>query len=119
MHVLERERLDVPHRRLALASILPRRDMRELIVLTQGFVVGGLAFFAEVSAARLAALQRIERQELRELEVIGDAAGVNSRFRFRLFGSPGTETFCQNSSRSCGMRSSAWRRPVSWRDMPT
>src|SRR5262245_23439726 len=76
MHFLELQRLLVEHRFSADAGELPRRHVREIRVVAQRFAVGRLALLAEVAAARLAAVQGIEREQFRELEVVGDAAGV-------------------------------------------
>ncbi len=50
--------------------------MREALVVALRFVVGRLVLLAEVAAARLLARQGIEREQFRELEVVGHAAGV-------------------------------------------
>ncbi len=61
---------------VADAGELPRRHIRIILVVAQRLVVGRLALLAEVAAARLAAFERVERQQLGELEVVGHAAGV-------------------------------------------
>src|SRR5438477_4022884 len=76
VHFLELELLLVEHRLAADAGELPRRDVREVPVVAQRLAVRGLALLSEVAAARFAALQRVEREQLRELEIVADAAGV-------------------------------------------
>src|SRR4051812_15263514 len=76
MHFLELEWFLVQRRLLADAVELPRRDVRIVRVVAHRLAVGRLALFAEVAAARLAAVQGVECQQLRELEVVGDPAGV-------------------------------------------
>src|SRR6476659_5673610 len=112
MHLVELQRLLVKLRLLADAFDLPRRDVHIALVVAQRFALRRLALLAEVAAARLAALQGVEREQLRELQVVGDAASVFETL-IRLSGVPGTDTFCQKSSRSLGIDSSARRRPSS------
>src|SRR4051812_18525039 len=79
MNVLELQRLDEPVRAVALAGVFPGRDVAEVLVVTEGLAVLGLEFLAEVAAARLAAFQGVEAEELAELEEVGDAAGLLER----------------------------------------
>ena len=60
MHLVELQRLLVELRLLADAFELPRRDVHVALVVAQRFAFRRLAFLAEVAAARLAAVQRIE-----------------------------------------------------------
>src|SRR5207244_2966630 len=76
MHFLELQLLFVEHRLAADAGELPRGDVRIILVVAQRFAVGRLALLAEVAAARFAAVQRVEGEQLGELEVVADAAGV-------------------------------------------
>src|SRR5436190_23963029 len=76
MDLVELERLLVELRPRADALEFPRRHVREVVVVALRFTVGGLAFFAEVAARGLLALERVEREQFGELEVVGDAPGV-------------------------------------------
>src|SRR6188472_979486 len=76
LDVLELQRLLVQRRLLVDALKLPRRYIREVLVVAQGLAVGRLAFLAEVAAAGLGALERVEREDLGKLEIVGDAAGI-------------------------------------------
>src|SRR5258707_1070759 len=76
MHFVELERLLVELWLLSHAFELPRCDIREVLVVAQGLALGRLALFAEVPTARLFALERVERQQFGELEIVGHAAGV-------------------------------------------
>ena len=49
-------------RRLSYTLERPGRDIAEALVVSKGFTVGGLALFSEVAAARLRAMESIERQ---------------------------------------------------------
>src|SRR6516164_734646 len=64
------------HRRLPNPGELPGRDVPEVIIVAKCLAVGGLALFAEMPPAGFAPVQRIKRQELGKLEVVGDPAGV-------------------------------------------
>ena len=55
---------------------LPRRDVREVLVVAQSLAVGGLALFPEMPSTRFGAMQGVERQHLGKLEIIGHPAGV-------------------------------------------
>src|ERR1019366_2130463 len=70
--VLERERLLVEHRRLAIARVLPRGDVRELLVVAHRLAVSRLVLLAEVPAAALLAVQRVDAHQLGELEEARD-----------------------------------------------
>ena len=74
MHRLPHERFLVQGRRAADAGEFPRADVREVVVVAQRFAFGRLALFAEVSATRFGPVQRIERQQLTELEVVPPVA---------------------------------------------
>src|SRR5262245_24477946 len=74
--VLELERLLAEHRRRADALVLPGRHVGEALVVALRFAIGRLALLAEVAAARLGAVERVEREQLAELEVVGDPPGV-------------------------------------------
>src|SRR5437870_4144779 len=76
MHFLELERLLVQLGLLADTFEFPRGDVREIRVVAQRFALRRLAFFAEMPAARLPAVERVEREQFGELEIVGDAAGV-------------------------------------------
>ena len=49
------------------------------VVVAQRFAVRRLVLDAEVAAARLLAVQRVEAHQLAELEEVGDAAGLLER----------------------------------------
>src|SRR3954466_9039839 len=76
MHFLELQRLPVQLGPLADAFELPRRHVREVRVVAQRLTVRRLALLAEVAAARFAPVQRVKREELRELEIVSHATGV-------------------------------------------
>ena len=76
MHFLEGEELLVQQRLTAGARELPRRHVRIAVVVAQSLVVRRLALFAEVATARLAPVKGVEGEQLRELQIIGDASGV-------------------------------------------
>src|SRR6476659_477336 len=63
-------------RRAVLPAPLPGGDVGELVVVTQRLAVLGLGLGAEVAAAGLAAVQRVDAHQLSELEEVGDAAGL-------------------------------------------
>src|SRR5207237_4733005 len=65
--------------RLSDSLELPRRDVRVIPVVAQRFAVGRLALFAKMPATRFAAVQGVERQQLTELEVVGDTARILER----------------------------------------
>src|SRR5690606_19535375 len=62
--------------RLPLALVLPHRDVGEQIVAPQRFAVGRLVLLAEVAAARLLPLQRVDGHQLGELQEVGHPARV-------------------------------------------
>ena len=76
LHVLERQRLLVQTGWLADALELPRRHVREMLVVSLRLAVGRLALLAEVPAARLGPVQRVDGEQFREFQVVGDASGV-------------------------------------------
>ena len=119
MNLVELERLLVQLRSAPDAFEFPRGDVREIRVVAQRLALRRLAFLAEMAAARFLAVQGVERQQFGEFEVVGDAAGI-SRLWFMLSAEPGTDTLCQNSSRSFGnLWSSARCRLASVRAIPT
>ena len=56
----------------------------KFVVVAQRLAVLGLVLDAEVAAAALLAVQRVEAQQLAELEEVGDAAGLLERLVERL-----------------------------------
>src|SRR6266850_4146250 len=60
LHVLAMERFLVERRLHAHAFELPRRDVREVTVVSERLSLGRLALLAEVAAARFGALERVE-----------------------------------------------------------
>src|SRR5262245_1101127 len=86
VHVLPDQMFLVQRRRLTDSIEFPRRYVREVLVVAQRFAVGGLAFLAEMAAAGLRAMQRVEREQFAELEVVGDATRIVERLvHVRLF----------------------------------
>src|SRR4051794_12313589 len=58
LHVFERQMLLVERLRPPHALKLPRRHVREMLIVAARFAVRCLAFLAEVAAARFGAMQR-------------------------------------------------------------
>src|SRR2546430_13564647 len=77
--VLERERLLVERGWLSLPGPFPGAGVAEVRVVASGLALRGLAFDAEVAAAGLTPVERIEAHQLRELEEVRDAAGLLER----------------------------------------
>src|SRR5690348_4500421 len=73
--MLELERLDMLLRLHALALVFPGGGVAEVLVVAQGLAFGRLVLLAEVAAAALAALQRVQAHELAQLDEVGHAAG--------------------------------------------
>src|SRR5262245_45207001 len=76
MHFLKLEWLGMEHGRSSNTLELPGRHVAEVRVVAQRLALGRLAFLAEMTAARLLAVQRIECHEFREFQIVGYAAGV-------------------------------------------
>src|SRR4029450_11781967 len=76
LHVFEGERLTVQRGRLADAMEFPGRGIGEVLVVSQRFAVGRLAFFAEVPAAALRTMKRVEGQHFSKLQIICDSSRV-------------------------------------------
>src|SRR5689334_4673104 len=66
MHVLKRQRLGVPRRRLSGPLVLPDGDVLEVFVVALRLAVGRLELLAEVGPARLAPLQRVQAEKFGE-----------------------------------------------------
>ncbi len=79
MHVLERQRLLMQGRRLHPGPDTPRPRRTNMVVVAQRFAVGGLILFAEMAAAGLVAIERIDAHQFAQLEEIGHAAGLLER----------------------------------------
>src|SRR5712671_3234269 len=79
VNVLEGQRLLVQCRGLARALPLPRGDVGEVGVVALRLPLGGLALHAEVAAAGLRPVQRVEAHQFAQLEKIRDAAGLLER----------------------------------------
>src|SRR6516225_6825235 len=79
VHAVEVERLDVADGRNAVAAEFPCRHVAEPRVVAPRLAVFGLELLAEVASARLAALERVEADQLPELEEVRDAARVLER----------------------------------------
>src|SRR5262249_1763701 len=113
------QRLHVADRTLPLAGVLPRGDVAEVLVVAERLAVGRLPLLAEVPAARLAALERVEAHQLAELQEVGHAAGLLERLVDLLVPSrPATRTSFQTSSRRAGISPTAFFRPASLRATP-
>src|SRR5215218_7329252 len=79
VHVLELERFLVQRRCAAHALELPRRDVREVLVVAQCLAFLGLVLHPQMAATRLLTGEGVEAQQLAELEEVGDAAGLLER----------------------------------------
>src|SRR5262249_30408076 len=79
VHELVRQRLCMELRLDAVALVLPRGDVAEVLVVALRLAVGGLVLEAEVAAAGLVALEGVQAHELAELEEVRDAAGELER----------------------------------------
>src|SRR5687768_3060984 len=64
MDFLERQWLLVQRRLATNAGELPGGDVHIVVVVAPRFAVGRLALLAEMAAARLAPMERVERQQL-------------------------------------------------------
>src|SRR6516164_9543706 len=86
-HLFVSQRLLVQRRRAPVAGELPGGDVHVMLVVPLGLAVRELVLLAEMAAARFIAFERVQAQQLRELEEIGDAPGSLQRLvQFR----PGT-----------------------------
>src|SRR5690606_5849833 len=74
LDVFEFERFLVQHG--SLLGELPRRDVREALVVAEGLAVFSLGLGPEVPAARLGAVQRVDAHQLAELEEVGHSPGL-------------------------------------------
>src|SRR5687768_8303058 len=77
--VLEGELLVVLARRVAGTGELPHGRVTECRVVPLRLAVLGLMLDAEMTAARLVAVERVDAHQLGELHEIGDAAGQLER----------------------------------------
>ena len=64
---------------LVFAFVFPSGDVHVILVVAFGFAVFGLAFFAEVTAARFLTVEGVEGDELRDFEEVGE---TNRLFEF-------------------------------------
>src|SRR5207245_5325913 len=76
---LELERLLVQDGFLAHTRELPRRDVRELVVVAERFAVLGLVLDPEVPAAALLPVQGVEAHELGDLAERGAPSRLHAR----------------------------------------
>src|SRR6266511_609871 len=76
LDVLKNKRFHMPRRLCVLAAKLPGGDVGKMVVIALRFAVGILKLLAEMATARLAALQRIQTEELAEFEEVRHAAGL-------------------------------------------
>ena len=60
---------------LAFSGIFPCRNMTEVVIIPQRFVLFGLKSFVEMAAAGLAPCQRIDDHQLSEFQKIGHTSG--------------------------------------------
>jgi hypothetical protein len=74
MHILELEWLLVQLGRPASALVYPGGDIGEMLIVAQGFAVLGLELLPEVAATRFLPVQRVEADELTQLEEVRDPA---------------------------------------------
>src|SRR3954470_19764569 len=70
--VLVLEGFLVQHRRLAFRRPLPGRHVGEVLVVAQGLALRGLALGAEVAAAALVAVQRVDAHQLGGVDAVGE-----------------------------------------------
>src|SRR3954453_15027071 len=66
------------------AGVLPRRDVREGVVVAQRLALFRLVLGAEVTPARLLTGEGIEAEQFTELQEVGDASGLLQRLVDRL-----------------------------------
>src|SRR4051812_30923134 len=95
MHVLEVKGFLVQHWLAPRWGVLPRRGVRELVVVAQRLALVGLVLDPEVTAARLLSVQRVATHERRELEEVGDASCLLERLVERVFGAEDAEVFLE------------------------
>src|SRR5688572_20824497 len=76
---LELELLDVARGVHRVAGPLPRRDVREVLVVALRLALLVLVLGAEVTAAALATVERVAAHQHPELEEVVDAAGLLQR----------------------------------------
>src|SRR5438270_7501465 len=78
MHGLEMQRLTVQLRTLdrSISLKFPREHSGKPFVVTLGFTLGRLVFFAEMRAAGFVAFKRVDAHELGELEKISNPPGA-------------------------------------------
>src|SRR5680860_113299 len=79
LHMLELERLLVQLGSRADTGELPRRDVRELLVVAARLAIVGLVLDPVVTAAAFLAFEGVEAHELAELQEVGDAARLLER----------------------------------------
>src|SRR5438270_10214257 len=77
--VLEVQRLLVEDRSLPSAGVFPRRHVGESVIVPQCLAVRRLMFHAEMAAARLFPVQRVETHQLRQFQEISDTSRVLER----------------------------------------
>src|SRR5436309_1377329 len=88
MHFFELERFLVKLRLPADAGELPRRHICKVRVVPQRFALRRLALLTKMTAARLAAVKRVEREQFRELEIVGHPTRVLEAL-IQIVGRPG------------------------------
>src|ERR1700761_1705818 len=76
MNVLEFERLLEQLLAIAVAAIIPGRNVRVMFVIALGFAIRSLILLAKMAAARFVAFQRIHTHQLSQFEKIGDTSGL-------------------------------------------
>src|SRR5438874_7477556 len=92
MHGLEMERFAMQNwaQNVSVSLKFPREHSGETFVITLGFALGRLVFFAEMRAAGFVAFKRVDAHELGELEKIGNPPGAFKRLivAFTFAGNP-------------------------------
>jgi hypothetical protein len=76
MDLVEVERFFVKFGLLSYALEFPGRNIRIVRIVPKSLAVWCLTLLAEVASARLSAVSGVERQQLREFEIVGNASRV-------------------------------------------
>ena len=109
--------------RVAVARVLPGGDVGEVLVVAQRFAVRRLALHAEMRAARFGAVQRVEAQQLGQLEEVGHAPGFFERLVELLVvaghASRSARTRRADRGNRARARRAGWRRCAPCRSSPT
>src|SRR3954469_12341690 len=95
MHVLEVQGFLVQHWLAPRWGVLPRRGIRELVVVAQRLALVGLVLDTEMTAARLLAVQGVTTHERGELEEVGYPSRLFERLVERVFGTEDPQVFLE------------------------